>query len=799
MSEFSPLASPKIKTRGPIRRAARLLWDYTWPQGRVLRQLRGAHAQMQGLLTAPPLAFASWQVTHPHAPLSHCLVSPHLPQWLQVSAINTPEDVIYALNPHDAAAVDGLYQRLLREGQNFAVRVKTADHTKTYSLFGTRHALPDGAPDNADGGPNSGYAVALWFTDITQTNLALDQARAHEHEWRQQTLTWQNALDSLPYPAWLRDATGRITWANKAYSTALDLSPDAVLDTQAEILGSKASVGRALALRALTNRENVQDKHHVIIKGTRRLLQLSEIYLSLGRQTLGLAEDLTAFEEVQDEQKRFRASTTELLRALNTGIAIFNPKQDVAFYNTAFAELFRLDEAWLDQKPSCSALMETMREKRRLPEQADFKIYKRSWLDRFTSLINTHEEMMHLPDGTAIRLSVVPHPLGGLFMTFEDVTSRLELESNYNTLIAVQRETIDNLAEGLAVFGADGRLRLFNNAYVQLWGFNKAELNGTPHINSLMPAFKNLFDATPDDLGPTEMLRQAAISRQEERGRMVLKDSRVIEYATVPLPDGGMLNRFNDVTDTTLVERALREKNAALEAAERLKLDFLANVSYQLRTPLNAMMGFAEVLDQKYFGPLTDRQKEYTVGMIEAGQKLIGLVNDILDLSTIEAGYLELQKRPLDVAAMMHSLWQLTQEWARAHNIEITLDCPKNIGKLDADERRLKQVLLNLISNAIKFTGTKGHITLTANRHGRGADEAVHFTVKDTGVGISPEDQAKIFSPFVRLKQNQGHAGAGLGLSLVKSIVELHGGSVSLDSAEGVGTTITCAIPIITA
>lgn len=759
---------------------ARLLWDYTWPQGRHLRYLRGAQAQMQGLLTCPPLAFASWQLAKPNMPLSQPTLSPHLTQWLQVSAINTPEDVIYALNPHDAAAVDGLYQRLKQEGQNFAVRVKTADHTKTYSLFGTRHMLPDG-----------GQAISLWFTDITQTNLAVEQARAQESELRQQTLTWQNALDSLQQPAWLRDSTGKLIWVNKAYATWLELPADAILAQQAELLGGKASVGRALALRALTNRETVQDKHHAIIGGARRLLQLNEIYLSLGRQTLGVAEDLTALEEVQDEQKRFRASTTELLRALNTGIAIFNPKQDLVFYNTAFAELFRLDEAWLDQKPSCSALMETMREKRRLPEQADFKIYKRGWLDRFTSLINTYEELMHLPDDTAIRLSVVPHPLGGLFMTFEDVTSRLELESNYNTLIAVQRETIDNLAEGLAVFGADGRLRLFNNAYVQLWGFNKNDLNGTPHINALIPTFKPLFDGDADTT-QLDTLRQAAISRQEERGRMVLADDRVVEYATVPLPDGGMLNRFNDVTDTTLVERALREKNAALEAAERLKLDFLANVSYQLRTPLNAMMGFAEVLDQKYFGPLTDRQKEYTVGMIEAGQKLIGLVNDILDLSTIEAGYLELQKRPVDVAAMMQTLWQLTQEWARAHQIEITLNCPKNIGKLEVDERRMKQVLLNLISNAIKFTPEKGQITLAVTS----TADAMLFSVKDTGVGISDEDQAKIFSPFVRLSHTQRHAGAGLGLSLVKSIVELHGGSITLTSAEGVGTEIVCAIPL---
>jgi len=260
---------------------------------------------------------------------------------------------------------------------------------------------------------------------------------------------------------------------------------------------------------------------------------------------------------------------------------------------------------------------------------------------------------------------------------------------------------------------------------------------------------------------------------------------------TASLPDGGILIRFSDVTDSLRVENALLEKNAALEAAERLKLDFLANVSYQLRTPLNAMMGFSEVLDMEYFGPMNERQKEYTRGMLDAGRKLITLINDILDLSTIEAGYFELNVQKVDVYTVLKPLFEISRDWAAGQGVQMTLECAKDIGTIDSDERRLKQVLLHLISNAIKFTPEKGKIVLGAEKIGR---DKMALWVKDTGEGISDEDKERVFGAFVVTKQH--NKGAGLGLSLVKSIVELMGGEVILDSEVGKGTKITCVLPV---
>lgn len=773
MSDYS-LPAPVTSGTGRIRRLLRRLRAYTLPGGGRMLATEGENARLRHLLDQAPQAFAVW------SDQGMVEISPLLARWLGIASVTSIDDMIYALAPSDAAALDGLWQRLQRDGQPFSLRAKTADEQRILGIQAERRDAGDGE-----------NLMIFWFTNLTHNLSNVTKVQQEKSLLEQKYHEYLHRLQSLPLPVWVRDSEGVLLWVNDAYITMVESDFENTIAQQKELMGSKASMAKTIAQRARNERDLVSEKHPLVIQGERRLMQLSEIPLGHEGQTIGIAQDMTVLDDMQSELRRFRASTQELLRALNTGIAIFNPKTELTFYNEAFTALFPLEDVFLDDKPTLGEVMEALREKRRLPEQADFKTYKKQWLDRFTSLLAPHEELMHLPDGTGIRMIAVPHPLGGLFMTFEDVTSRLELESSYNTLIAVQRETIDNLAEGLAVWRSDARLALYNPAFAQLWGLKSRDLDNTPHASQIIPKLEQFF-GTDQWTEAQDILQQATLSRHEARGRLTTSDGRVIEYATIPLPDGGMLNRFNDISDTLKVELALREKNAALEQAEKLKQEFLANVSYQLRTPLNAMMGFAEVLAKQYFGELNERQMEYATGMSQAGEKLISLINDILDLSTIEAGYLALQIRPLDIYPMVKSLYDLTFEWARKQQVELTLDCPKTIGSCDADERRLKQVLLNLVSNSIKFTPPEGKITLKVER----LDKQIAFHIIDSGIGISKEDQQKIFSPFVQLQQNQRHTGAGLGLSLVKSIMDLHGGQVQLESDTDRGTHVTCLIPI---
>jgi signal transduction histidine kinase len=410
---------------------------------------------------------------------------------------------------------------------------------------------------------------------------------------------------------------------------------------------------------------------------------------------------------------------------------------------------------------------------------------------------------MHLPDGRTLSLSVSPHPLGGLIFIYEEVTDRLALESSYNTLIAVQRETLDNLFEGIAVFGSDGRLKLHNPAYRKIWGLSDADLAGEPHFGDIVDKTRRFYG----DRGDWAALREGIIARVTAQGhwsgQLDRHDGSVLQLATVPLPDGNVLSTALDVTDSTRVERALRERNEALETAGRLKSEFIANVSYELRTPLNAIIGFAEILANQYFGPLSARQLDYSQGILDSSHRLMWLINDILDLATIEAGYMALETGRVAVRDMLESVIALTRERARSQNLSLTMSCPGEVGAIEADERRLKQALFNLISNAVKFTPAGGSIRLEARLDGEraGAPEGVNgggdviLAVADTGVGIPAADRERVFEKFERGDPRPREYGAGLGLSLVKSLIELHGGSVAIESEPGEGTTILCRLP----
>ena len=708
-------------------------------------------------------------------------------------------DVQSQLAPSDAAALEGLFERLEQNAVPFTTHVKNHDQSKVFKFSGAQGRDTKG---------KDRFNI-LWIEDVTETYHAREKFKtdARSNEKTRQQL--QAAFDALPQPRWIRDKNGKIIWVNNAYSDALGETVTKILQEQKELpinirktksgkdKGSKDKTvfGPELAAKALESKEKQSIEGHINIAGKRILMKTIEMPLLDLNMTLGLTEDISRTEELETELKRYQSSNIELLEQLRTAIAIYGSDENLEFYNSAFAQLWGLEDGWLNTRPKLGDIMEKLRETRRLPEQADFRKFKQSWLDMFTSLIEPHDEMLYLPDDTALRMLAIPHSMGGLMMTFEDVTSRLALESSYNTLIAVQKETLDNLGEAVAVFGGDGRLKLWNPAFGRLWDLNPEDLDGDPHISGIVEKLSGFFtkEEWPER---KDELTAKALDRMMHEGRLKRADNTLIDFTTVPLPDGGVLITYIDVTDTVRVENALREKNAALEAAEQLKLDFLANISYQLRTPLNTIMGFNEILDQEYFGPLNARQKEYTRDTQKASERLLELINDILDLATLEAGYLTLQRTDVSMYPLMTSIKDLVSDWARKANIEVHLKCAKNIGKLAADEKRLKQAIINVIRNAISFTPPNGQITMAARRR----KDGIEITIEDTGIGIREEDKLRVFEPFERAQSGGQDAktartGAGLGLSLVKNIIALHGGQVDLDSTPEKGTTVTLFIP----
>ncbi len=604
-------------------------------------------------------------------------------------------------------------------------------------------------------------------------------------------------LAAWPMPAWRRDADGRLVAVNEAFCRAVGASAQEVLERQIELVGDQLhGDGRTLAMKALASGRAAEDRFFAVLAGARRAVRVIEVPVG-GAGSFGIAIDVTEIEDLRAEIAQLERSHAATLDRLTTAVLLFDAERRLTFFNAAFVRMMRLDEDWLAGGPTHGEVLDALRERRRIPEQADYQAWKRAQLDRHRAL-EGGEELWHLPDETSLRVLTEPHPEGGLLVLFEDVTDRLALERSYNTLIAVQRETLNHLHEAVAVFGPDARLKLFNPAYAEIWGLDAEFLQGEPHfgemLDRILARLAEHARARADReriLGLKEHLLNQVIAHIPLSGRWHRPDGRVLDYAVVPLPDGRVLTTHVDVTDSVRIEQALRERNEALETADRLKSEFVANMSYELRTPLNTIMGFAELLSHGIAGALSPRQREYLDHVIAAASELKRLIDDILDLATIEAGVFELAVEPVDVPALLETVRQMAKDAARKAGVRLEIAPEPGCGRVAGDRRRLVHAVYNLVRNGIQFTPEGGSVTLFARPESGG----VAIGVKDTGIGIGEDERSRVFEKFYRGRGARRRGGTGLGLALVRSFVELHRGRVTIDSEPGRGTTVTIHLP----
>ncbi len=684
--------------------------------------------------------------------------------------------------PASGEEIDRALVALATDGLSFALSTSLANGDRLDAR---------GARVNGNNGRLLGHA--LWLDDAAAARMreaALEASLLSANSLFLQSL---ELAERAPFPIWRRGSALGLEWVNRAYGSAVELPPAEVVAGAGVEFASRAIGPRAreLAATACARGRMAQEKRFVVVAGQRRAFDIIEVPLPAGG-TVGYALDITALDEARTDLARHVDGHAETLDRLGTAIAIFGADKRLAFHNSAFVRLWGLSEDWLEGHPHDSEILERLRDQRLLPEQADFPAWKRQRLALYTAVIEPREEYWHLPDGRTLREVCQPHPFGGLLFFYEDVSDRLALERSHNTLIAVQGATLDKLYEGVAVFGSDGRLKLCNPALGRIWKLSTAQLQGSPHIADVTEMVRPLL---PGDVADWPKVRARMIEVVTEReagaGRMHRPDGSVVDFAASHLPDGAMLLTYLDVTDSVDIERALRERNEALEAADQLKTTFVSNVSYELRTPLNSILGFGEILDQEYFGPINPRQREYTAGILSASRLLQNLINDILDLATIEAGVMEIASQRLVVSELLESVVHLMAEQGRQHLVTIELACGVPIDEaIEADERRLRQSLVNLVSNAIKYTLAGGTITLGADRDAAG----INIWVADTGIGIDPRLHETVFEIFETAGERR--RGAGLGLSLVRRLIALHGGEVRIESEMGAGTRVVCSLPL---
>lgn len=645
----------------------------------------------------------------------------------------------------------------------------------------------------ADPQVSPGGAALVWFFDFTESEAELVRLRAETASAKADFAGLSGLIEAAPLPMWFRGPDFRLRLVNSAYVVAVG-APDAetVIAQGIELIEpvDGLSAGQ-VARQAQSRRMPIERSVLATVRGQRRAVRVTD--LPLGDEGVaGYAVDIEEMEELTRQFRRFRDAQREMLDTLSAGIAQFDDRRNLVFANQPFLRMFAMPQAWVVDTPPFDRVLDRMRDGGRLPEVRDFPEWRRERQGWFLAP-EPKEEAWHLSDGTHLRVVGQPMPDGGLLMIFEDRTEQLQLSATRDTLLRTRTATFDNLFESLAVFAPDARLQLWNRRFAADWGLDEDFLATHPRADVLLGQIAAQLKR-PAQIGTiTQVIQGATLERKQRTGRLALADGRHLALAGVPLPDGNGLLTVLDITDSQKAEAALRERNAALVEADAVKTRFIANMSYEFRTPLTSIGGFAELLQSGIAGQLTEQQDEYVSAILSSVERLGEQIENVLDLSQSEAGTLPLAREPVDMLGLLTDV--VTERAERLASAGLTLDlrADKTAGTVTGDTRRLRRAFGQLLDNAIAATPEGGRILVEAARRKGGRLQVV---VSDNGRGMEPGVLARALEGLkVGADGRTVERRQGLGLPLVRQLVEAHGGTIELMSEPGLGTSAIVVLP----
>ena len=740
-----------------------------------------ASARLEALLgSAPALAMivrADGRVECPER-LADWLGLAPVPRYLDDLA--TP---VAGLAPDDLAGLTADIAAAQKSARGFSRAIRVQGSTRSLMIRGARAARDVQAP----GG------VILWFFDATESEAEIARLGGAVAEATTYFEELSGVIEAAPMPMWYRGADLRLAMVNSHYVAAVEgKSAEDVIARGLELVEG-SGIGGPLASAVLARDAKAVQAQAMpaTIRGERRMLRVYDAPLSTGG-VAGFAIDIEDLEQARARLKRFDDAQRAMLDRLSAGVVQFAADRSLVFCNQPFRRLFAMKAEWLADRPEFDRVLERMRETQRLPEVRDFPGWKAERRDWFLAAGGGQEEEWHLPGGVHLRVVAQPLPDGGLLLIFEDRTEQVQLASARDTLLRVRTATFDNLHEALGVFAADGRLQLWNNKFRTLWGFDEAFLATHPRVDALSEmASRQLANPTRAVL-IGDLVRAATVERQQRGARVAFADGRHFEVAAVPLPDGNGLFTMLDVSDSRRIERALRDRNEALEAADRIKTSFVATMSYELRTPLTSISGFAEMLNEGYAGKLSKAAASYVEAILESVERLGMLVDEVLDLTQAEGSTPELEMLEVELDAVARAAADAIIPLAAKRNLDFAVEILPSTGSTKGDAKRLQQVFEHLLRHAVAGVVEGGRILL----HADGTAAAARIVVSDDGAGMSSEAVSRAFDRFGQPGiTRSGERALGLGLPLAKQFVEAHGGTIDLVSEPGQGTFITVTLP----
>ena len=687
------------------------------------------------------------------------------------------------LSEADLAALTDDIAVVQRVAKPFARAVQPIGGARTLMVQGQRAMRAVGVPG----------AVILWVSDATEREAIIAQLRGEAGQLHAAFDALTGLIEAAPMPMWYRNPDLRLGMVNSAYVEAVEArDADDVIARGLELIEGVGTDGPLTT--ALSARDAGRAQSQAIpatIRGARRMLNVFDVPLP-GGGVAGFAVDIEDLERARATIKRFGEAQRAMLDRLSAAVAQFGADRALTFCNQPFRRLFAMRPEWLADRPEFDRVLDRMREAGRLPEARDFPGWKAERRDWFMAADGQIEEQWHLPGGVHLRVVAQPLPDGGLLLIFEDRTEQVQLASARDTLLRVRTATFDSLAEALGVFAADGRLQLWNSKFRATFGFEEEFLAGHPRVDALAQAAGARLAAPGKAVLMSEMIRSATLDRQQRGGSLAFADGRAFDFAAVPLPDGNALFTMLDVSDSRRIEAALRDRNDALEAADRVKTAFVANMSYELRTPLTSISGFAEMLKQGYGGALSPDAVDYVAAILKSVDRLTVLVDDVLDLTQSDAGLTVATSADVALEPVLRAAAAKVADGVKAQALDFAVEIDASLGSVPGDAARLIQVVENMLRHALSGTPARGRVLL----HGDGDAQTARIIVSDNGRGMTSKAIARAFDRFAEPAATRGGERAlGLGLPIAKQFVEGHGGTIELVSERGQGTAITVRLP----
>lgn len=644
----------------------------------------------------------------------------------------------------------------------------------------------------ADPQISPGGAALVWVFDFSDSESELVQLRDEASRARDDFVALVGLIEAAPMPMWFRGPDGALRLVNQAYVEAVagqdarQVAADGIELVEA-VDGLTAG---QIALQAAAQNKPIERMVSATIDGQRRALRVSD--LPLGDEGIaGYAVDVEEMEELARTLRAFREAQRNMLDQLSAGVAQFDAKRQMTFANRPFQRIFAMNAAALLDLPQFDRLLDMARDAGRVPEARDFPAWRRERAGWFIAS-TPQEEAWMLGDGTHLRIVAQPLPDGGLMLIAEDRTEQLQLAAARDTLLRTRTATFDSLFESLAIFAPDGRMQLWNRRFAADWGLDDAFLDTHPRIESLLEQVARQLAKPARIKAVGDVIRAATLDRRQTGGRVVLADGRTLEFAGVPLPDGNGLLTVLDITDSRKAEEALKQRNAALEEADAMKTRFLANMSYEFRTPLTSIGGFAELLEAGLGGDLSESGRDYVSAILQSVERLGEQIESVLDLSQSEAGMLPLAHEEIELVPFVTKLVEDRAARIKAANLTLDMRGDKNAGRIEGDRRRLGRAIGHLIDNAIAATPEGGRILVELGVHkGR-----ARLVISDNGAGMDAATLARALEGIKVSADGQGvERRQGLGLPLARQLIEAHGGTLELISEPGQGTAAIVDLP----